>query len=61
MRDRLYAPKAFGKDADDVEWYVWELAKYVAAHTHQRVDEVAERLFRLIGWMCARKETDGRD
>lgn len=61
MRDKLYAPEVLGDDAVDAEGMVWRLAFTVAAHTHHDAREVAEVLFRLIGWMCAGKETDGRD
>lgn len=58
MRDKLYAPKALGDDAVDAEGMVWRLAVTVAAHTHHDAREVAERLFRLIGWMCAKDRED---
>lgn len=62
MRDKLYAPEVLGDDAVDAEGMVWRLAFTVAAHTHHDAREVAEVLFRVVGYMCAEGSDDvGRD
>ena len=62
MRDKLYVPELLMDKEDVVKWHVWELAKVVALHTHHDAREVAEVLFRVVGYMCAEGSDDvGRD
>lgn len=53
MRDSYYLPWEVDGECDITgRWCVAYLAHKVAEHTRWTVEQVKEKLYRLIGWLC---------